>query len=108
MNTTSWKTIRPELVEQAGGEEALAQTRAAQQAYIDGHRLAERRRALGLSQSEVAGRMGVSKGRVSQIEHGEVSTFDVISRYITAIGGALQVSAIFGDDHLLLRAPTAA
>jgi len=74
-----------------------------QQAHIDAHRLAERRTALGLTQTDVAQRMGVTKGRVSQIERGEVSTVDVIARYVQAIGGQLQIAAIFGDDHYALQ-----
>lgn len=103
MSTTKWSDIRSDLVTAAGGERALADARTAQQAYIDGHRLAERRQALGLTQADVAKLMSVTKGRVSQIENGIVSTVDVIARYVDALGGTLQVSAVFGDDHLLLR-----
>lgn len=103
MSTAKWSDIRPELVAQAGGEDALATARAAQQAHIDGHRLAERRQALGLTQADVAKLMSVTKGRVSQIEHGTVSTIDVVARYVNALGGTLQVSAVFGDDQLILR-----
>jgi len=103
MSTAKWSDIRSELVAQAGGQEALASARAAQQAHIDGHRLAERRHALGLTQNDVAKLMSVTKGRISQIENGTVSTVDVIARYVSALGGTLQVSAVFGDDQLLLR-----
>jgi hypothetical protein len=44
--------------------------------------------------------MGVSSGRVSQIERGEVSTLDSIVRYVEALGGRLDVVASF-DDHTL-------
>lgn len=106
MSTAKWRDIRPELVAQAGGEGALATARAAQQAHIDGHRLAERRQALGLTQADVAKLMSVTKARVSQIEQGTVSTVDVVARYVAALGGTLQISAVFGDDQLLLRSAT--
>ena len=67
------------------------------------HRLAERRSALGLTQAEVAERMSITKSRVSQIERGEVSTVDVIARYVQAIGGHLQISAVFGNDMVILQ-----
>jgi DNA-binding XRE family transcriptional regulator len=102
MATRAWKDVREGLVSGVG-EDTLARARAANQAYIDAHRLAERRTALGLTQADVADRMGVTKGRISQIERGEVSTVDVIARYVAALGGVLQVSAVFGDDQLLLR-----
>ena len=61
-----------------------------------------------MTQAEVAERMGVTKSCVSQIERGEVSTVDVIARYVQAIGGRLQISAIFGDDLFVLQSTDAA
>ena len=103
MVTTKWKDVRPELVETLGGEAVVAEAHLRNQTYIDAQRLAERRTALGLTQAEVADRMGISKSRVSQIERGEVSTVNVIARYVQAIGGQLQISAVFGNDLLILQ-----
>jgi hypothetical protein len=41
--------------------------------------------------------MGVTKGRVSQIERGEIFTVEVVSRYVEALGGELRLLADFGD-----------
>jgi DNA-binding XRE family transcriptional regulator len=98
-----WSDVRAGLVADACGEEALTGARRRNQAYIDGHRLAERRKLLGLTQAEVAESMGISKSRVSQIERGEVSTVDVIARYVQALGGQIQITAVFGDDLYILR-----
>ncbi|MCK9897208.1 helix-turn-helix domain-containing protein [Frankia sp. AgB32] len=98
-----WGDVRAGLVADAGGEDALAAARRHNQAYIDGHRLAERRKVLGLTQTDVAEHMGVSKSRVSQIERGDVSTVDVIARYVQALGGRIQITAVFGDDLYILR-----
>jgi len=103
MNFSKWQDVRGEIVAGLGGEEAVSEARQRNQAYIDGHRLAERRKALGLTQAEVAERMGLTKSRVSQIERGEVSTIEAVARYVEAIGGQIQISAIFGDDHYVLR-----
>jgi hypothetical protein len=46
--------------------------------------------------------MGVSVARVSQIEHGEVSSFEVIARYIEALGDRLDLVADFGDKTIRL------
>ncbi|MFI6791232.1 helix-turn-helix domain-containing protein [Nonomuraea sp. NPDC050383] len=81
----------------------MAEARRRNQAYIDGYRLAERRKSLGMSQTEVADLMGVTKSRISQIERGEVSTVEAIARYVQALGGQLQISAVFGDDLYILR-----
>ena len=102
MATKKWADLRPGIAAELG-DEALAGARRRTQSYIDSHRLAERRKGLGLTQTDVAERMGVTKSRVSQIERGEVSTVDVIARYVQAIGGHLQISAIFGDDLFILR-----
>jgi DNA-binding XRE family transcriptional regulator len=98
-----WRDVRDEIVAGLGGEEAVTEARQRNQAYIDGHRPADRRKVLGLTQAEVAERMGVTKSRVSQIERGEVSTIEAVARYVQALGGQIQISAIFGDDHYVLR-----
>ena len=58
-----------------------------------GHQLAEIRKQLGLGQKQIAA-MGVSVARVSQIEHGEVTSVEVIARYVEALGGRLDLVAI--------------
>ncbi|MEV4292235.1 helix-turn-helix transcriptional regulator [Nonomuraea bangladeshensis] len=98
-----WNDVRADIVATSGGEEAVAEARRRNQAYIDGYRLAERRKSVGMSQAEVADLMGVTKSRVSQIERGEVSTVEAIARYVQALGGQLQISAVFGDDLYILR-----
>jgi DNA-binding XRE family transcriptional regulator len=102
-NFSKWQDVRDGIVAEVGGEDAITGARQRNQAYIDGHRLAERRKSLGLTQAQVAERMGVTKSRVSQIERGEVSTIDAVARYVQAIGGHIQVSAVFGDDQYILR-----
>ncbi|MFG3435722.1 hypothetical protein ACGF0J_00640 [Nonomuraea sp. NPDC047897] len=44
-----WSDVRAAIVATSGGEEAVAEARRRNQAYIDGYRLAERRKSLGLS-----------------------------------------------------------
>lgn len=90
---------------EAAGPERMGEARRRTQAYIDGHQLAERRNAAGLSQAELATLMGVTRGRVSQIERGEVSTVSAIATYVEALGGHLEVSAVIGDHSYRLRGP---
>ncbi|MEU9839396.1 hypothetical protein AB0C69_09270 [Actinomadura sp. NPDC048032] len=42
---SKWSEVRADVVAAAGGEEAVSEGRKRNQAYIDGHRLAERRKA---------------------------------------------------------------
>jgi len=85
-------TIRPGLLADAALAAMLDDAR--------GWRLAEMRKRRGLTQEQVATRMGISIARVSQIERGDVSTQDVLNRYITALGGTLKLIADFGDEQL--------
>jgi DNA-binding XRE family transcriptional regulator len=93
---SKWSDIRDEFVERAGGEKAVAAGKRALMARQHGYQLAEIRRQRCLTQSQVAEAMGVTKGRVSQIERGEVFTVEVLARYVEALGGTLNLVADFG------------
>lgn len=95
-----WSDIRAELVEQVGGEEAVAAGRQELLATVIGHRLAELRKQRGLTQQQVADRMGVTKGRVSQIEQGKVSGHEVLARFAVALGGRLHQAIYFDDGDI--------
>ncbi|KPC86976.1 XRE family transcriptional regulator, partial [Streptomyces sp. NRRL WC-3753] len=51
---TRWQDIRPEHVARAGGEEAIRAGKEELLAQVTGRKLAELRRARGLTQQEVA------------------------------------------------------
>ncbi|MEU6740632.1 helix-turn-helix domain-containing protein [Streptosporangium sandarakinum] len=87
-------------VETAGGPERFEAGARRLEDEARAWRLAEMRRRRGFTQDQVAERMGVSVGRVSQIEKGDVSTRDVLDRYVTALGGTLTLIADFGDEQL--------
>jgi len=96
----SWKDIRAEHVERAGGEAAVEAGKRELLAEVIGHRLAEVRRARGMTQQQVADKMGVTKGRVSQIEQGKISGHDVLARYAAALGGRLHQAIYFDDGDI--------
>jgi ribosome-binding protein aMBF1 (putative translation factor) len=87
-------------IETAGGPEAFEEEVLRLQGSAEGWRLAEMRKRRGLSQQQVADRMKVSLGRISQIESGDVSTREVLARYVQALGGVLKLVADFGDEQL--------
>jgi DNA-binding XRE family transcriptional regulator len=95
-----WNDIRAEHVDRAGGEEAVEAGKQELIAEVLGHRLAEVRRSRGLTQQEVADRMGVTKGRVSQIEQGKISGQDVLIRFAAALGGRLHQAIYFDDGNI--------
>lgn len=96
----AWNDIRTEHVKRAGGEAAVELGKRELLAEVIGHRLAEIRRARGMTQQQVADRMGVTKGRISQIERGKVSGQDVLARFATALGGRLHQAIYFDDGDI--------
>ncbi|MDQ2709649.1 MAG: helix-turn-helix domain-containing protein [Actinomycetota bacterium] len=96
----SWNDIRAEHVERAGGEAAVEAGKRELLAEVVGHRLAEIRRARSMTQQQVADKMGVTKGRVSQIEQGKISGHDVLTRYAGALGGRLHQAIYFDDGDI--------
>lgn len=96
----AWRDVRADHVERAGGEAAVDAGKRQMLATTVGHRLAEVRRTRGVTQQQVADRMGVTKGRVSQIERGRVSGQDVLARYATALGGRLHQAIYFDNGDI--------
>jgi DNA-binding XRE family transcriptional regulator len=87
-------------VETAGGREAFDTAVGQMLDEARGWRLGDMRKRRGLTQEQVATRMGISVARVSQIEGGDVSTQEVLNRYVAALGGTLKLIADFGDEQL--------
>lgn len=58
----------------------------------------------GLSQSEMARRMGTVQSRVSNLEHLDIGqvTLGALHRYVRALGGELRIYADFGDSQVLV------
>jgi DNA-binding XRE family transcriptional regulator len=98
MATKKWADVRAKHVAAAGSKEVAEQAERLL-ARVRAHNLAEVRRRKGLTQRRVAEAMGVSTGRVSQIEHGDLSGFDVLDRHMQAPGGQLGLVAAFGDEQ---------
>jgi DNA-binding XRE family transcriptional regulator len=86
--------------ELAGGPDAFLEGAQRMLAEARAWRLVEMRQERGYTQAQVAEHMGVSKGRVSQIESGQVSGTDIVARYIEALGGSLVMVAVFDDGEL--------
>jgi len=102
------KWDRASYIERAGGMEAAERRRKALMARQIGYRLAEERKHHGLTQAQLGQAMGVTPGRVSQIERGELATIDAVARYIEALGGRLDLIASFGDHTLTVATTEAA
>ena len=69
------------------------------------------REQAGLSQRELAERIGVSQPRIVAIERSKNVTIDVLKQYVRAVGGELEVNVIHAGRRTPListmRTPTA-
>jgi len=81
----------------------MKQLRAGQRAL----RLAEMRRRLGITQVQVAARIGITQGRGSAIQHAKPGTTELrtLAAYVEALGGRPEIIADFGDQRLAFIEP---
>lgn len=97
-----WEELEREL-HAAGVSPAEIETGARKMlALARGTELADARKHMGVTQRELAAAVGVSVARISQIEHGEVESFEIIARYVEALGGRLDLVADFGGHTVRL------
>ena len=62
-------------------------------------RLYELRHAQAVSQAELAGRLEVTQGAVSKLEHAGDVRVSTLRQYLEGIGARLELVAVFDDDH---------
>jgi DNA-binding XRE family transcriptional regulator len=89
------RALDPRSDDEREASELAARTR--REAYQRGYQLSEMRKAVGITQAELAEALGVSQGRVSRIESGEVSGIEVVRAYVAALGGTVDLVATLGD-----------
>ena len=63
--------------------------------------LAEVRKAVGLTQAELASRMDVAQGSVSKVENAADMYLTTLRKYVQALGGELSITARFPDGRQL-------
>jgi len=68
------------------------------------YRLAELRAQAGLTQTDLARRLGVRQERVSAMERGDLTAMEArtAAAYVEALGGRLEITAEFGSDRVIL------
>ncbi|MEU0559384.1 helix-turn-helix transcriptional regulator [Dactylosporangium sp. NPDC006015] len=81
-----WDDIRAELDD--GDSDALTAERARTAAWVSAFHLAEEWKRLGLTQRQVADLIGVTPGRVSQIENGDLDVNEVASIVLEVLAEA--------------------
>jgi DNA-binding XRE family transcriptional regulator len=77
-----------------------AQMREEMLASVSGAQLAEIRKQLGLTQTQLAETAGISQARVSQIENGVATSLESLRAYVMGLGGHLDIVARIGNIQL--------
>lgn len=69
---------------------------------VRAYRLRELREQLGLTQEQLAQRIGVGQRQVSKIENGDLDSarISTVRKYVEAVGGDLVVEYVSGDSRL--------
>jgi predicted XRE-type DNA-binding protein len=103
MATHQWADVESELFPE-DDEHEVRKLEDDLRAKIRAYKLAEIRRSRHLTQQQIAAALGVSKARVSQIEHGqsERAAIQGLANYVAALGGHLELVADFGDERLVI------
>jgi len=95
--TSNWKTIREKRV---GNDPARVER--AREAMVAELRLAGLRKHRKASQAAVAKKLAVSQSNISQFERGGDPKLSSIAEYIGALGGTLEIAAVFDDERISL------
>lgn len=77
---------------------AAAEIDARRDAIVAAVRLAELRKQIGKTQAELARVMSMTQANVSRIEHSENLYLRTLADYVGALGGHIEVNAVFDDD----------
>jgi DNA-binding transcriptional regulator YiaG len=96
MPRTNFSELRREVEARPGSAERLAAKRAA---TLEEIRLYELRHAEAVSQAELAGRLDVTQGAISKLEHSDDVRVSTLRQYLEALGARLELVAVFDDEE---------
>jgi DNA-binding transcriptional regulator YiaG len=98
-----YSELREELAGRVG-DERLQQARRDADEEVERYErtLRQLRLALDLTQTELARRLDSSQAEVSRLERREDMLLSTLSRYVTAVGGRLEVNAVFPDVDVVV------
>lgn len=95
MARTKFSELRKETTARPGGRERLAAKRAD---TLEEIRLYELRHTEAVSQAELAGRLDVTQGAISKLEHSDDVRVSTLRQYLEALGARLELVAVFDDE----------
>jgi len=95
MARTKFTKLREEVLARPGATERVAQARAE---TLEEIRLYELRHREAVSQATLAGRLEVTQGAISKLEHSDDVRVSTLRQYLEALGARLELVAVFEDD----------
>jgi DNA-binding transcriptional regulator YiaG len=95
MARTKFSDLRNEATAKPGAAERLAALRAE---TLDEIHLYELRHGEAVSQAELAGRLEVTQGAISKLEHSEDVRVSTLRQYLEALGARLELVDVFDDE----------
>jgi transcriptional regulator with XRE-family HTH domain len=104
--TKNFRVLREKLEERLNADEAArARFETTNRAMRDAFGLAEAREQCEMTQQAVARRMGVTQANISRIERESDVYLSTLRKYIEALGGRLEVAAVFPEKTVMLTEP---
>lgn len=95
MARTKFSELRKDVEARPGAKERLASKRSE---TLEEVRLYELRHAEAVSQAELAGRLEVTQGAISKLEHSEDVRVSTLRQYLEALDARLELVAVFDDE----------
>jgi predicted XRE-type DNA-binding protein len=97
---TPFRELAAQVTSTPEGRQRVDDYRHLMDAVVTLYRLREER---GLTQVEVADVLDVTQGNVSRLEHASDLYLSSLSRYVEALGGRLELTAVFPDQVVSLE-----
>jgi hypothetical protein len=98
VTTRSWKAVRNERLTGA----AIARVKERARARVEELTLQELRQGLNLTQVDAARAAEMTQSELSRLESRGDHRISTLRRYVEALGGRLEVSAVFGGRRVKL------
>ncbi len=95
MARAKFAELREEVRTRPGAVDRLAKARTE---TLDEIRLYELRHREAVSQATLAGRLQVTQGAVSKLEHSDDVRVSTLRQYLEALGARLELVAVFDDE----------
>ena len=95
MARTKFSELAADVRKKPGASKRLMELRAQ---TLEEMRLFELRHGEAVSQAELAGRLEVTQGAISKLEHSDDVRVSTLRQYLEALGARLELVAVFDDE----------